>query len=170
MEAQELMKVVDAKVRETMKFAESTYKRKFKTPTIEYTVKGVVAGYADYLTWTVNLNLFYLLNEHENMIEDTIPHEIAHLIAFRVYGRIKPHGWQWQSVMRSFGLDPVRCHEYEDKDVRTGIRRTRQFTYTCLCSQPVTCGLNVHNKIQKGRNHFCRKCRSKMKNCKWSEK
>lgn len=41
--------------------------------------------------------------------QDTIPHELCHLIAFTVY-EDSGHGPAWKNVMRSIGLEPTRCH------------------------------------------------------------
>jgi len=115
---------VRTKVAETIALAELVYKRTFRTPTIMYTVKGNMAGWAFYPKWEINLNAFYLLEEFDDMIGDTIPHEVAHLIASAVYGNtIKSHGRQWRGVMRSLGLNPKRCHNYKQQDVRS--KKTR---------------------------------------------
>ncbi len=167
MEVTEVKKAVRRKVNETLDIAERVYRRKFKAPTIVYALKGSIAGTATYSNWTVNLNAFFLLNEFEEMIRTTIPHEIAHLIARAVYGNIRSHGWEWKSVMRSFGLNAKRCHNYESRDIRT--KKTRRFHYTCFCSRPCKVGLNVHKKVQSRNSHFCVKCKKALSTCEWEE-
>jgi predicted SprT family Zn-dependent metalloprotease len=46
------------------------------------------------------------VGEFENVI---IPHEVAHQVAFDVYGDTG-HGPDWKSVMVAYGLPPNRCH------------------------------------------------------------
>lgn len=44
---------------------------------------------------------------------DTIPHECAHQVAWNLF-KDPGHGKAWKTVMRAYGIDPVRCHNYLD--------------------------------------------------------
>jgi SprT protein len=53
---------------------------------------------------------FELVSQYlPNFMVDTIPHELAHLVAWTVYNE-PGHGTAWKHVMRSLGLEPTRCH------------------------------------------------------------
>lgn len=45
----------------------------------------------------------------DDAINDTAPHEVAHLVAYKVYGRCQGHGPNWQRIMRQFGVAANRC-------------------------------------------------------------
>lgn len=45
---------------------------------------------------------------------DTIPHELAHHVAYRVFGD-KGHGKHWKHVMIRYGLEPRIYHSMEIK-------------------------------------------------------
>ena len=68
-------------------------------------------------------------------------HEVAHLIAHQLFGpRIRPHGEEWQLIMRGiYGLPPDRCHTYAVKR-----RATTRYLYRCHCPE--------HNEFPFSRN------------------
>jgi len=45
----------------------------------------------------------------EQFVEDTIPHELAHLVAFTVYGD-PGHGSGWKTVIHKMNISTNRCH------------------------------------------------------------
>ena len=53
-----------------------------------------------------------LMWEHtQHFIVDTIPHEVAHIVADLQYVGCKAHGAEWRSVMKFLsGIEPRRCH------------------------------------------------------------
>lgn len=51
-----------------------------------------------------------LMWEHtEQFCRDTIPHELAHLVAWKVYGD-PGHGKGWKTVIREFNIPTDRLH------------------------------------------------------------
>jgi SprT protein len=97
-----------------------------------------------------------LLREHpREMIEETVPHEVAHVVAYRLFGRrIKPHGREWQDVMRAFGKDPSVSHCMPAEPTR----RLRRFAYRCGCESPVELTSIRHRRVQQGAVYRCRRC------------
>lgn len=78
----------------------------------------------------VQLNAVLFTENVQLFLDDTIPHEVAHLVADSLYGRrISEHGKEWQSVMALFGRDPVKRH---NMDV-TNARVHKLFELTCGC-------------------------------------
>ena len=45
----------------------------------------------------------------EQFVQDTIPHELAHLVAFTVYGD-PGHGIGWRNVITKMNIPTKRCH------------------------------------------------------------
>jgi predicted SprT family Zn-dependent metalloprotease len=62
----------------------------------------------------VDLSCYLLQNNPEYFRIDTIPHELCHHIAFRIYGD-RGHGKGWKYVMKSMGLSGDRCHTRQTK-------------------------------------------------------
>ena len=85
-----------------------------------------------------------------------IPHEIAHLIVFAVWGKVKPHGKEWQSVMQNiFGIPAQTTHSMDISKVR-GVT----FAYRCRC-QTHQLTVRRHRAVVRGdRQYTCRKCGS----------
>ena len=82
-------------------------------PEISFDLRGMAAGQANYRENKIRLNR-ELLKKHEiDFIEQTVPHEYAHLVAYRKFGkRIRPHGKEWRSVMLALGAEPHRTNNY----------------------------------------------------------
>ena len=102
----------------------------------------------------------YLLERYKiEFIEQVVPHECAHLVAYELYGmNIKPHGLEWKKIMVSlYNQTPHVTHRFE-------IAKTtrRLFNYNCECID-VNHELTVirHNKILKQKAvYLCKKCKS----------
>ena len=114
-------KRIEDKILEVLLLAQSIYNQPFEIPTLEYRQMGQTAGKAWYLAWKIELNPDFLKNGHlEDVINQTLPHELAHLIARKVYGVLgRGHSRSWKSVMVRLGLRPNRCHNYSLEGVKT---------------------------------------------------
>lgn len=120
---------VNKKVAWCYEKANAFFKREFPTCKVQYGVTGTYAGWANYTKNLVKLNSEFLLRQFRDMIDDTVPHEIAHLITRQVFGKnVKSHGKEWRTVMMAvFGIEAKRCHSYKTRNVlnqsKTGYRR-----------------------------------------------
>lgn len=97
----------------------------------------------------------------ENLVS-TVPHEVAHYVADRVYGlrNIRPHGREWQQIMQLFDADPSVTHRYDLTDIPQ--RRHRRFAYTCKC-RGHQLSTRRHNLVQKHKQvYLCRTCGQKL--------
>lgn len=45
----------------------------------------------------------------EEFLHDTIPHELAHLVAYTVFGD-SGHGKGWKTIIQQFGINTTRLH------------------------------------------------------------
>ena len=164
----EIKERVDAKLVECIALAQQKYGIMFEFPTVVYKRLGTKAGVAFALENRIELNQDYFHNGHlEDMINQTAPHELAHIITRKVFGRqVKngrrtAHGPDWKNVMRNcFRLDPDRCHEYSTEGVK--LRNALTFEYTCAGGHSISVGKNVHHKIQSGKEYKCKKCKGKV--------
>lgn len=121
--------------------------------------KGTCAGIAQSKDWSIrfNRNLFAQTGFEE--FKQTIAHECAHLVVYhlerRNMTRYRPHGREWQLVMRFFGFAPERCHHYA---VERKVER-RHYTYMCACENLHKVSIVRHSKMQRGVRYTCRKCK-----------
>jgi len=155
---------IESKILDTLLLAQSVFKRSFDLPKLEYRQMGRAAGWATYSQWKVTLNSDYLRNGHlEDMVNQTLPHELAHLISYSVYGPQigRGHGRAWKHVMRSLGLRPDRCHDYSLEGVKT--RKKAKYACKCpTCGQEFLVTLNRVHQLRSGRKifHSAPGCRS----------
>lgn len=129
-------------------------------PEVRFDLRGKAAGQvrmAPGRVWQVRYNPLLLTREPDAFLAQTIPHEAAHLIAFALHGRgIRPHGEEWQSVMRRLGAEPRRCHNFAVDDLPT--RRLRRFDYHCACRTHQLTSTR-HYRVQAGQTYTCVTCR-----------
>lgn len=92
------------------------------------------------------------INEFINQVA---PHEVAHYVTRMKWGeRPASHGPEWKSVMREcYKLTPDRCHEMD-----TGA--SAPHVYSCPCKIEFRLSTRMHNGIERGRNRFCKKCKT----------
>lgn len=128
-------------------------------PCVRFDLRGRAAGQvrmSDQLGCLVRYNLALLARNPEDFLNSTVPHETAHLVAFRVFGRrIKPHGGEWQSVMRLLGAEPRRCHDYDVEGLQA--RRLSRYQYRCGCGIHQLTSIR-HNRVLAGQVYRCRRC------------
>lgn len=62
----------------------------------------------------IDLSCYLMDNNREYFAEDTIPHELAHIIAWRLY-KDRGHGAAWKSVALALYGANNRCHTMQTK-------------------------------------------------------
>lgn len=152
----EIQDLASQKVLELFDKSNNIFGKRFLVPTIRWDLTGKCAGRAG--ANTIRLNFEALTKYPEDFISETIPHEVAHTVAFQLYGRnIQPHGYQWKQVAIALGCKGDRCHEYE----LTPAKVHKKYSWKCNCMTHEV-GINLHTKMLSGQKRFCLRCRSRL--------
>jgi SprT protein len=122
---------------------------------VEFGLRGRAAGDACPSTGTTRYNSELLDRYGDEFVRSIVPHEVAHIVTWAVFGRVKPHGPEWRSVMEFFGVDPSVTHDFET----TPARRVRRVPYRCSCGIPHRLTKRAHLRIRRGTVEYrCRSC------------
>lgn len=172
---------IEAVVDECIKKAEAHYGKMIKTPEVRYEQTGVVAGRAHIRhEWYIDINSVLLVENLEDMIHNTVPHEMAHMICAVVYpetlaprdkvvtrsGRMKRekrevHGPRFYEVCDVLGMDEAaRTHNYDVTNSKKKVDKTIH-EYVCLgCNKDVKVTAKRHTMILNGtRKYVCAVCK-----------
>ena len=147
--------------RQLLKRACKSFKIRLAKPEILFNLRGRGAGQVvmshDQKDIQIRYNLALLNENKQTFIDRTVPHEVAHVIAFKFYGRgIKPHGQEWKNVMNFFGADSSTTHHFNTEN--TQVRRLKRFTYQCGCNEYELTTIR-HNRVLRGQaNYRCSQC------------
>lgn len=157
MNENELLDTANTVMLASFKLAEDYFKSAFKLPTITLNQRGKIAGCAHLQKNLIKLNKQLFTENFEEFQRQVIPHEVAHLVCFQKFGKVKPHGAEWKSVMRAvFNLDAAVTHKFDVASVGM-----REFTYRCECPDLIKLSAVRHNKVKKGKQQYrCQKCRT----------
>lgn len=114
-----------------------------KAPPVKLDLKGRSAGQVR--QGVIRLNK-PLLDDHPEQWRPTLIHELAHVIARRLFPRSRPHGPKWRAVNRELGgADEIR-HGMDTRRHRA--RRTRYFEYLTAAGQRVWLSSIRHRRAQ----------------------
>lgn len=129
--------------------AERVFGRSFPRPRVSFDIKygSNRAGDASYVKNLIRINRQLLNQNPTEIIEQTCPHEAAHLIAYHLYGtKAWNHGPYWKQVMRALGKSPDRCHEL------VTVSFLRKPVYQCnYCNRQGPISPTLHNRVVSGR-------------------
>jgi SprT protein len=163
----EMQEAVKEAVKLYVDIAQNKYSMTLDMPTIQFKVRGKVAGKAWPLAYKLDFNMVLLQENFEHMISQTVPHEVAHLVAQKLYrlDRIKPHGYEWKRVMIAFGKEPDRCHSYDVTRARQATRRpSSKFQYECTgCKRQFVVGATRDRRWHDGTDYKTKCCRKSIR-------
>jgi SprT protein len=104
----------------------------------------------------IRYNLALLVRHAADFIVQTVPHEVAHYLVYLRFGRhVRPHGPEWQQLMRVLGADPRRCHDFDVDGLKA--RRLRRHAYHCRCGEHALTSIR-HHRVLRGARYVCRMC------------
>lgn len=154
-----LQQAVMRRLRTDLAQANRILKTDYPEPNLNYQQKGTVAGTAHYHLWQISLNSVLLQVNGQVFIDEVVPHELAHLLAHRHFGRVSPHGKEWQYMMEHvLNVPASRTHKFDIASVQGKV-----FEYDCQC-QRHQLTIRRHNRIQKGQTEYrCKQCNSLLK-------
>ncbi|WMC11803.1 SprT family zinc-dependent metalloprotease [Oceanimonas pelagia] len=148
-----LFQQVQNRVSECLALAERHTGRRFDPPLVCFNQRGRIAGSAWLEQWELRFNPVLLTDNAHDFLSEIVPHEVAHLVVFALYGKVKPHGREWQAIMAEvFGLEPRTRHRLNTEKVAP------VFSYDCGC-RIHKLSLRRHNKVLRGQLRYqCLHC------------
>lgn len=148
---------VQAAISEHLRILELVIGRPFVKPKVRYDLKGTTAGQANSNN-IIRLNLLALTHSDPQIVDymfnQTIPHEVCHIIEYQLYSR-GGHGDNWQQLMRILNCPPKTTHNLPLPKVRGN------HPYVCRCSR-WQLSTTIHNRIRKGQIRECPNCGRKL--------
>ncbi|OAT34803.1 SprT family protein [Proteus myxofaciens ATCC 19692] len=144
-------------LREKLQQANIYLNTNYPEPTLLYNQRGTIAGSAYYANWEIRINPTLLIENKQNFIDEVIPHELAHLLVNKHFGRVAPHGKEWKWMMETvLQVSAKRTHHFDISNVCA-----KTFSYACLCEEIHQLTIRRHNKIQRGETQYrCRHCQA----------
>ena len=119
------------------------------------------AGRALQLEQRIEINEDLLERYPDAMLEETIAHELAHLLVYRLFGRrASAHGQEWQAIMHQwFRVEPQRTHNFDLNGL--DVRRQQRFAYYCDC-RPHELSTVRHRRALRGVDYRCVACQGRL--------
>lgn len=110
----------------------------------------------------LSIPIFALATEEQK--EQTVVHEVCHLIARFKNPTCKSHGREWKTAMRKAGYVPERCHYVDCTSLKRTHKRTR-YHYACVsCGKEYVVSAIKHSRLQKDKEYYvCGRCHSSIR-------
>ena len=141
-------------LREHLATANLKLERRYAEPTLVYQQRGTSAGTAWLEKNEIRLNPVLLLENQQAFIDEVVPHELAHLLVWKHFGRVAPHGKEWKWMMEAvLGVPARRTH-------RVVLDSVRQNTIPNSCQfQQHKLTVRRHNRVVRGEATYrCVRC------------
>lgn len=125
-------------------------------PKVGFFQKSATAGKAHYGEWMVTYNEVIAQTNGLDVFDNTVIHEVAHLVVKKLYPFAKAHGWEFKQVMRTLGGSGERCHNYDVSAVKTTL--ARNYVWACGCQKHNVTGRKHTNMMKRPGAYRCKKC------------
>ena len=144
----ERMKAVEDKIAAVKAVVKQRYSMDLSDLIVRYDLKGRTAGWAiGHRTIRLNTTAIYGDEAHfRDMVDDTIPHEIAHIVCHRNPNLGRKHDAGWASVCRTLGGTGKRTHDMTTIEFARG----RTYIYTSTTGKEYGVNERRHRSIQSG--------------------
>ncbi len=153
-------RMVEQRVADCLTRLETLTETRMEMPLVRFDLAGTCAG--QYLRRQrfhyLRFNPYVLSRHLSESLTSTVPHEVSHYATALLHGRrrIRPHGPEWQRLMRLLEANPDRTHRFDLTDIPT--RRQRRWPYRCSCSTHELTTTR-HKRALQGARYYCRQCR-----------
>lgn len=124
-------------------------------PAVWLDLRGKSAGQAHFGRGGLRFNSVLLDDNRQAFLAEVVPHEMAHWLVHHLEGggRMRPHGKEWQTVMRRlFGLEPRVTHAFDTRRASPA-----PYHYTCGCRAHAF-SARRHDLACRGRVYRCQHC------------
>lgn len=123
-------------------------------------LRGTRAGVINTNSKVVRLNKDLIQKYPKFMVDEVLPHEVAHFISKKLYPNSRPHGDEWKMIASKLGItNPKATHSMPVQKVKIYSR----IEYCCRCSTYLLTFIR-HNKILNGEaEYYCKRCKKKLK-------
>ena len=134
---------------------------------IVFFARGRTAGWAKYknvdgsMVYNLEFNINAIQLDWDDMTQDTIPHEIAHIVDRFVNLKSNNHNARWRRIARTLGCTGKRCHSIPTERARKRAPK-RRVQYIADCGSEIWVTMTIHNKIQRGQTRRLRSNGSKL--------
>lgn len=163
-----MLELLENKVDHCLESAGQRFNCSFSYARVEVNIRGRAAGQIRFdrsqcggQLPVLRFNPLMLARYGNRFVDEVVPHECAHLVAYRLFGfKIKPHGPEWRSIMRDvYQLEPLVTHRFEVPQ-----RARNYFPYQCRCDDMVHKLTAIrHNRVVRQQaKYLCRACGSKL--------
>ncbi|WP_084286392.1 SprT-like domain-containing protein [Halomonas halodenitrificans] len=124
-------------------------------PGVWLDLRGRSAGQAHFGRGGLRFNPVLYAENRVDFLVEVVPHEMAHWLVHHLEDgrRARPHGREWQTVMRRlFGLEPRTTHRFDVERASPS-----PYRYACSCREH---GFTPHRHALalRGRIYRCRHC------------
>jgi predicted SprT family Zn-dependent metalloprotease len=138
---------------EIIELAKKLYSVDLSVVKLDFNLKGRAAGMASWRgshfskerSYKIRINRDMMMREFDDMLNDTLPHEAAHIVCFMNPSLGSNHDYGWARVCRALGGTGGRTHANE---VVYGNGRT--YEYTATTGKTYRLSEQRHKKIQQG--------------------
>ena len=157
------MDLVREKVAKIVERANALFNISLPTIQVRFDLRGQAAGQASHRfgQYAMRFNRDMLTNAGwDHLINNTVPHEIAHIVCYFKPTLGRRHDAGWKRVCRMLGGNGQRCFSQDDAPVVYAKGRT--FTYTATTGTVHNVSEKLHKNIQMGRTYTLKKCRGKL--------
>ncbi|MCK3655286.1 SprT family protein [Pasteurellaceae bacterium Macca] len=151
----ELKMQVQRQLKRDLAKANAYFQKTFTPPKINYAVRGQKAGVAYLQQNEVRFNPVLLTENAAEFIQQVVPHELAHILVYQQFGRVQPHGKEWQMMMETVLGVPAETYHCFDVSSVVG----KQYAYRCAC-QTHQLTQRRHNGVLAGKRYLCRRCKA----------
>lgn len=144
----ERLKAVEDKIAAVKALVKTRYNMDLSGMRVRYDLKGRTAGWAiGGHTIRLNTTAIYGDEAHfRDMVNDTVPHEIAHIVCHRNPSLGRKHDAGWASVCRTLGGTGKRTHDMTTIEFARG----RTYIYTSTGGKEYAVSERRHRSVQQG--------------------